>query len=59
MLKAIPAMVFFIILKVKSHHESMHGRITYPFMLPCHDSLASSFHTARIEQVAVCTHGEE
>ncbi len=34
MLKAIPAMVLFIILKVKSHHESMHGRITYVFTIP-------------------------
>jgi len=33
MLKAILAMVFFIILKVMSHHESMHGRITYLFTI--------------------------
>ena len=52
---------------IQFHHEPLitsiakdfKGSITYPFMLPCHDSLASSFHTARIEQVAVCTHGEE
>ena len=44
---------------ITSNTKDFKGSITLLFILPCHDSLASSFHTARIERWQYTHHGEE